>query len=127
MGNGIRDYTELHFDEYQRNAYVQRFSEAFLYDRDRLGNEIDIEAEICQRVYAIHLEICNNQDLYIAVVDRLEAHQRRALHLYSQCRGVLQNRQSIPLPDSFCGELLPDGDTCILIRGHSGAHAPLPF
>lgn len=72
---------DIQFDEYERNDFVARFLEAFNADIS--------EAEQCARVYAIHLEIRHRCDLYIAVAENLSAGQRRALHVYAQCRGDL--------------------------------------
>lgn len=78
----------IEFDEFERNDYVRRFLEVFksgLY-----------EDELCAMAYAIHCEIRHKHELYIAVAERLEPKHRRALHEYSQCRGIWANRRIVP-------------------------------
>lgn len=86
--DGINPRPTIEFDEYERNEYVRRFLEVFNADLD--------EQAMCSGVYAIHCEIANKHDLYIAVFDRLEARQRRALHEYAQCLGVWAHRRIVP-------------------------------
>ncbi len=69
----------IEFDEYERNAYVQRFLDVFHSGLP--------EDEICSKAYAIHLEICSHADLYISVADRLGWRFKSALQWYAQCRG----------------------------------------
>lgn len=85
---GIDPRGDIEFDEYERNEYVARFSEVFAAGHD--------EETLCEIAYGIHCEIRDKHDLYIAVADRLEARQRRALHEYAQCLGVWANRRILP-------------------------------
>jgi hypothetical protein len=79
----------IEFDEYERNEYVSRFLAIF--------NSGESEERICEKVYAVHIEVCTRSDLYIAVADRLSSRQRSALRWYAACRGTYQPKSKIEL------------------------------
>ncbi len=79
----------IEFDEYERNAYVARLLEICNADLD--------DAQMCSRVYEVHLELRTRHCLYIAVADRLEPKHKRALHTYARCNGDLSQLAKIEI------------------------------
>jgi hypothetical protein len=65
---------DIEFDETERDRYVSRFLAAFDADVE--------EDEKARLVYAVHMEVCSQYDLYIAISDKLGSTLRRALHIY---------------------------------------------
>jgi hypothetical protein len=65
---------KIEFDAAERDRYVARFLAAFNADVD--------EDEMARLAYEVHLDICFQYDLYIAVCDVLGPRLRRALHFY---------------------------------------------
>lgn len=65
---------EIEFDEVERDRYVARFLAAFNADVE--------DEEKAQLVYAVHMEVRSNYDLYIAVADKLGWTFKNALHIY---------------------------------------------
>lgn len=85
---GINPRHTIEFDEFERNDYVGRFLDVF---RSGLS-----EQEMCEQAYQIHLEICTNADLYIAVFDKLGWNEKEALRIYVAHRGCLPDNYHRP-------------------------------
>ncbi len=83
---GINPRHTIEFDEFERNEYVGRFLDVF--------NSQLSEQEMCEQAYSIHLQVCPDHDLYIAVWDKLTWNHREALRIYAAHKGKL--------PEDYC-------------------------
>jgi hypothetical protein len=72
---------EIEFDEVERDRYVARFLAAFDADVD--------EDEKARLVRAVHMEVTNRYDLYIAISDSLGWKYRTAIRAYLDRYGNL--------------------------------------
>jgi truncated hemoglobin YjbI len=74
LGTRVDPRGEIEFDEAERDRYVSQFLAAFYADVE--------EEKRAELVYAVHLQVRNKHDLYIAVSDKLGSTLRKALHGY---------------------------------------------
>jgi hypothetical protein len=86
IGTRVDPRGEIEFDEAERDRYVSRFLAAFDADVDEDGK--------ARLVHAVHREVTNRYDLYIAISDVLGWKFRTAIRVYLERYGNLADKDA---------------------------------